>query len=222
MTNEEKSWVELTHKLILEKFKNESSGHDFWHVVRVVGLAQHLHEKEGGDLFMILMTAWLHDIADWKFHQGDLHKGPAEAHRWMSDLAIPENQIDAICHTIKNLSYKGAQVQQETLSLEGKIVQDADRLDAMGAIGIARTFAYGGHVGSAMYEPSRMPTLHHDAQAYVQDRSHTINHFYEKLLLLKDRMHTATARQLAEVRHQRLQTFLQNFMEEWVFAVATA
>lgn len=221
MTNKENNWVALTQKMILEKMNGDSSGHDFWHVQRVVGLARRLHEKEGGNLFVIQMTAWLHDIADWKFHAGDTGKGAEEAQRWMADLGVPVEKIEAICNIIGNLSFKGARVKETELSLEGKIVQDADRLDAMGAIGIARTFAFGGHVGSSLYDPDRSPTLHDNAQAYVKDRSHTINHFYEKLLLLKARMHTTTARQIAEVRHQYMEVFLREFMAEWTFAVAT-
>lgn len=222
MTNQEKKWIDSTRQFILQKFEREASGHDFWHLQRVVGLAMRLQSHEGGNLFIICMTAWLHDIADWKFHQGDESQGPKQARQWLEDLAVAQGNIEDICSIIANLSFKGALVAPKALSIEGKIVQDADRLDAMGAVGIARTFAYGGHAGSPIYDPQKKPTLHDDAQAYVQDRSHTINHFHEKLLLLKDRLNTATAQQWAQQRHARLEQFLFDFMEEWNFSIPRA
>jgi uncharacterized protein len=170
---------------------------------------------ENADLLIVELAALLHDIADWKLHDGDLSVGPKRAKDWLDSLAVDSSIADHVCAIIANISFKGAAVEQPPLSLEGKVVQDADRLDAMGAIGIARAFAYGGAKGRAIYDPAVRPTEHRSAASYLKSGSHTINHFYEKLLLLKDRMNTATGRAIAEARHRFMEDYLQQFYKEW-------
>lgn len=197
------------------KFNDESSGHDWWHIYRVWQTAKHIAETEGGNLFVIEVAALLHDIADWKFNNGNEHAGGKAARELLSEWPVEETLIDRVVQIIDRVSYKGADVIDAMNSLEGKIVQDADRLDAIGAIGIARTFAYGGHKGRAIYDPSIKPVRHASFEAYKNNCAPTINHFYEKLLLLKNRMHTATGKQMAEERHRFMELYLNQFFEEW-------
>jgi uncharacterized protein len=164
---------------------------------------------------VVALAALLHDIADWKFHAGDESLGPRRAAEWLSSLEVPAATIDHVCRIIAQLSFKGAGVSTPMDSLEGQVVQDADRLDAIGAIGIARAFAYGGHAGRQLYDPAIEPECHESFEAYKKNNGPTINHFYEKLLLLKDRMNTPTARQMAEERDRFMCEFLARFYEEW-------
>jgi uncharacterized protein len=194
---------------------DEGSGHDWWHVHRVWKMTQRIGQAEGADLLVVELAALLHDIADWKSCGGDCMVGPKTASKWLTSLDLDASVIDQICHIVANISFKGAGVEQPMLSLEGRVVQDADRLDAMGAIGIARAFAYGGAKGRLIHEPEVKPTEHCTAEAYLQSGGTTINHFYEKLLLLKDRMNTATGKTIAEQRHQVMEDFLRRFYEEW-------
>jgi uncharacterized protein len=160
------------------------------------------------------LAALLHDIADWKLHDGDSSVGPTIARDWLVSLDLAPDTTEHICQIIANISFKGAAVEQQPLSPEGQVVQDADRLDAMGAIGIARAFAFGGAKCRAIYDPAVNPTEHLTPEAYLKGGT-TINHFYEKLLLLKDRMNTATGRAIAEARHQFMEDYLRRFFEEW-------
>ena len=200
---------------VREILGNDGAGHDWWHIKRVVEMAKKIHSMEGGDLFIVEMAAWLHDIADHKYHNGDHTMGPKVAREWMEEQEMDEEDIQKIVQIIKEISYKGANVATPMSSLEGKIVQDADRLDAIGAIGIARTFAYGGSRDRLMYDPDIKADMHDDFESYKKTTSPTINHFYEKLLLLKDRMNTDHARELAEERHAYMETFLEQFYAEW-------
>lgn len=202
--------------MIHQQFKNEASGHDALHIERVVQLSLELAEEEERpiDLEIIYLTALLHDIADWKFYEGDETIGPLKAEQWLHHINYPNNKIKQITKNIAGISFKGEAEEQLPLSLEGQIVQDADRLDAMGAVGIARTFAYGGFAGHLMYDPSIPPQRNMDKKAYQQQPSTTYNHFFEKLLLLKDRMNTPQARLKALTKHQRMLDFLAAFEEE--------
>jgi uncharacterized protein len=193
----------------------EGTGHDWWHVYRVWKMAERIGRAEHADMLVVELAALLHDIADWKLHDGDSSVGPKAAKAWLDSLEVDAGVTEQVCRIIANMSFKGAGVEQSALSLEGKIVQDADRLDAIGAIGIARTFAYGGAKGRAIYDPAVKPVEHHTAEAYLKTDGHTINHFYEKLLLLKDRMNTATGRQIADERHRFMEEYLRRFFEEW-------
>lgn len=196
-------------------FANEGSGHDWWHIYRVWKSAVRLAGAEGADLYVVQLAALLHDIADWKFHGGDLTAGPRVAREWLEQHDVAPDVTEHVCEIIGQLSYKGSGVATDMPTLEGKVVQDADRLDAIGAMGIARAFAYGGHDGRLLYDPEQPPEIHTSAQAYRNSRGATINHFYEKLLLLKDRMQTATGRTMAQQRHEFMEQYLAQFYAEW-------
>lgn len=207
--------IENAKLKITEVLGNDTSGHDLWHIKRVVALAKSIGKKEGGDLFIIELAAWLHDIADHKYHGGDETAGPREARKWTESQNISEEQINIVVTIIEEISFKGAEVKTPMSTLEGQVVQDADRLDAIGAIGVARTFAYGGSKGHAMYEPDIKPVIHTSFEKYKNSKAPVINHFYEKLLLLKDLMNTSTGKQIAEDRHLFMQDFLNQFYKEW-------
>ena len=211
----DQSVIDAAVQHIREQFKNDSSGHDWWHIYRVWRMAVRLAEAEGADLYVVQLAALLHDIADWKFHDGDLTAGPRAARLWLAGQAVPAATIDHVCDIIAQLSYKGAGVATDMPTLEGRVVQDADRLDAIGAVGIARAFAYGGHAGRLLYDPEHPPEQHASALAYRNSRGPTINHFHEKLLLLKERMQTATGKQLAAQRHTYMEGYLDQFHAEW-------
>lgn len=197
------------------KLDGEGSGHDWWHVNRVWTMARRIGEAEGADLLTVELAALLHDIADWKFHDGDEDIGPRAARTILERHRVAEGTIDAVCRIIAEISFKGAGVATRPASLEGRVVQDADRLDAIGAIGIGRAFAYGGYKGRVMHDPQIPPVLHATKQAYAGNRSPTINHFYEKLLLLKDLMNTPEAARIAAERHKVMEEFIRQFLDEW-------
>lgn len=200
---------------ITEVLGNDTSGHDLWHIKRVVALAKKIGTDEGGDLFIIELAAWLHDIADHKYHGGDETVGPREARKWMESQNISEEIKNSVVTIIEEISFKGAQVDTPMSTLEGEVVQDADRLDAIGAIGIARTFAYGGSKHHAMYDPDINPVDHTNFDNYKKSTAPVINHFYEKLLLLKNLMNTKTGKILADDRHRFMEGFLDQFYKEW-------
>jgi len=204
-----------TAEHVRQLLAGDSSGHDWWHIQRVRAMALAIGNAEGADLYVVELAALLHDIADWKFHGGDDDLGPRRAAEWLSGLDVEPATIEHVADIVRQVSFKGAQVATPMRTLEGQVVQDADRLDAIGAIGIARAFAYGGHAGRALYDPGVAVEGHATFEAYKKNSGPTINHFHEKLLLLKDRMNTPTARQLAEGRHQFMVDFLQRFHAEW-------
>lgn len=206
--------IQKTAEYIKQEFSNDSSGHDWWHIYRVWKNALAINETEKGDSFIIQLAALLHDLDDWKFNESE-DETPLRARLWLDSCSIEPHLADKVCSIIKHISYKGAHVENKMDSLEGFIVQDADRLDAIGAIGIARTFAYGGYKNRMMYDPESKPELHKSFEEYKNSKSDTINHFYEKLLLLKDRMNTETAKKIAEERHEVMLKFLEQFMKEW-------
>ncbi len=204
--------IDSTAAYVRTTLSGDGTGHDWWHVYRVWRTAQRIGQAEKADLLVVELAALLYEIADWKLHGGDSTVGPRIAREWLDSLDARIS--DHVCQIIANISFKGAKVEQPTLSLEGQVVQDADRLDAMGAIGIARAFAYGGAKGQAIYDPAVSHTAHRTPEAYLQSGT-TINHFYEKLLLLRDRMNTATGRAVAEETHQFMEDYLRRFFEEW-------
>lgn len=202
---------------IRSQFEADSSGHDWHHIQRVLNMSRFIHSKEGGDLLVIELAALLHDISDYKLNGGKLNEGGIVATQIMKKFEIDSETIEKVVYIIDNISYKGANTPAEMTSLEGMIVQDADRLDAIGAIGVGRTFAYGGHKGQAMYDPSLSTTMHSSFEEYATAKSSTINHFYEKLLLLTDRLNTRTAKEIGRRRHEFMQQFVDEFMLEWNF-----
>ena len=214
MTNKE--IIEKTMIFVKSKLEGEGSGHDWWHILRVYNNALDIAEKEKDcDIFVIELAALLHDIADWKFHDGNLDKGSEISETFLTELNVPKETTAHISEIIKNISFKGANVKNTITTKEGMIVQDADRLDAIGAIGIGRAFAYGGFMKREMYNPDIPYEVHNTFEEYKSKNGSTINHFYEKLLLLKDKMNTKTGKEKAQKRHEFMLTFLEEFYSEW-------
>ena len=208
--------IKKTKNYVYEKMKGEGSGHDWWHIYRVYNTAVSIAKKEkNANILIVELSALLHDIADWKFNGGDLNAGAKVSSEFLQSLGVEDMVINRVADIISNISFKGSGEKTEMKTLEGKIVQDADRLDAIGAIGIARTFAYGGSKNREMYNPDIQPENHTNFQAYKNSNGTTINHFYEKLLLLKDRMNTESGRKIAEKRHKYMEDFLNEFYDEW-------
>jgi uncharacterized protein len=204
-----------TVAFVKKKLHGESSGHDWWHIYRVWKMSMYLEMKENANKYVVQLAALLHDIADWKLNNGDTLLGMKSVHDWLESQQVDSKTIRHVSLIIENISFKGAGVPNRMRTIEGKIVQDADRLDAMGALGIARAFAYGGFKGREMYNPDINPVKHNSFEEYKKNQSTTINHFYEKLFLLKDQMHTETAKTLAAERHLFMECFLGQFMSEW-------
>lgn len=211
-----KDIIQQTENYIRKQFENERSGHDWWHIHRVRNLALYISENEGGNQFIIEMAALLHDLDDWKINTD---YGSDKTITWLQHTGLSENEIEIILDIIEQVSFKGAGVEMNAISIEAKIVQDADRLDAIGAVGIARTFAFGGNRGRIIYNPLVKPKRYNDFDAYKNNDGPTINHFYEKLLLLNDLMNTTTAKKLAEHRHRFMELYLKEFFNEWDFAL---
>lgn len=194
-----------------ELFSKDSSGHDIYHTIRVHDLSVAIQKKEGGDLGIIRLTALLHDVDDRKLFDTD---GLSNAVRFMTDHGIPNDVQSAVCKNIPEISFKGRDSVSPS-TLEGKIVQDADRLDAIGAIGIARAFAYGGSKGRAMHIPDESFKKDMSEEEYFRNQGTSLNHFYEKLFLLKDMMNTETGRNIAGSRHDYMKEFVEEFLSEW-------
>ena len=213
MDENQKKIIKKTLEFVKKNSETESS-HDFWHVYRVWKMSKRIAEKESCDEFVVELAALLHDIGDWKFNDGK-EKGDEIAREWLEKNNVNKEAIDKVCEIIVNVSFKGAKVKSKMTTKEAMIVQDADRLDAIGAIGIARAFAYGGYKKRPMYDPNIKPKLHNSFEEYKKSNSPTINHFYEKLLLLKNLMNTETARKIAQERHQFMEEFLNRFFKEW-------
>ncbi len=209
------SIIQITKEFVKEQLRNAEGGHDWFHIERVWKTSKHIALEEDADTFIVELGALLHDIADSKFHNGDEDIGPAIARKFLQSIGADDFTIREVDHIIRHISFKGGHTTTQVMSTELKIVQDADRLDAIGAIGIARAFNYGGFKGRALYDPAIKPNLHMDKETYKNSSAPTINHFYEKLLLLKDRMNTKTGKKFAESRHEFMLNFLENFYKEW-------
>jgi uncharacterized protein len=209
---------DLINKTILfvkEKLANAEGGHDWFHIQRVYKNALLIANGETCDEIVVKLGALLHDIADSKFHGGDETVGGKVAREFLENELVSEDTITHVIQIIDNISFKGGKTEKAFTSIELDIVQDADRLDAIGAIGIARAFNYGGFKNRAMHDPQIAPNLHMGKEEYKNSQAPTINHFYEKLLLLKDKMNTETGKQIAQERHQYMQGFLAQFYAEW-------
>jgi len=207
--------IQETIDFVKEVLSDAEGGHDWWHIYRVWKLSKHIAQTENVDNFIVELGALLHDIADSKFHDGDEEVGPRKAREFLSSLNVQEDVIIHVENIISNISFKGGKHTQKFKSPELDVIQDADRLDAMGAIGVARTFNYGGHKGREIYNPDTKPNLNMTKEEYKNSNASTLNHFYEKLLLLKDRMNTNTGKSMAEHRHKYMEQFLDEFYEEW-------
>jgi uncharacterized protein len=204
-----------TADYIKQRLSGEGSGHDWWHIYRVWNLGKKIAALEKANLYVVELACLLHDIADYKFHGGDEEIGPRLAEEWLKKLSVEKPVINHITKIISDVSFKGANTENKINTLEGQCVQDADRLDAIGAVGIARCFAYGGFKGRLIYDPSVSPNINMSKEEYKRTDSSAINHFYEKLLLLKDMMNTNTGKKLAEERHEFMELFLKQFYKEW-------
>ena len=213
MSNE--NIVNKTILFVKEKLENAEGGHDWFHIERVFKNAVSISDNEVCDITVVKLGALLHDIADSKFHNGDETVGPKIAREFLESENLDESTIQHVINIIENVSFKGGNSENTFSSVELNIVQDADRLDAIGAIGIARTFNYGGFKNRPIYNPKIAPNLRMSKDEYKNSEAPTLNHFYEKLLLLKDKMNTETGKQMAKDRHQFMMTFLSQFYAEW-------
>lgn len=207
--------VDATILFVKKELQNAEAGHDWFHIERVYKNALQIASTEDCDITVVRLGALLHDIADSKFHQGDETLGPLKAKAFLESLNVDATLQTHVIKIIENISYRGGNKKSDFSSKELAIVQDADRLDALGAIGIARTFHYGGFKNRLIYDPSIAPVLNRSVESYKNNEDPTINHFYEKLLLLKDKMNTQTGKELAEKRHVFMERFLSQFYAEW-------
>lgn len=204
-----------TETFVKSTLENAEGGHDWFHILRVWNNSKLIAKNENVDEFIVELGALLHDIADSKFYNGDENIGPKVAREFLESQEVDEAVIIHISNIISNISYKGGNFEQNFNSPELDVIQDADRLDALGAIGIARCFNYGGFKNRTLYNPEILPKLNQTKEEYKNSDAPTINHFYEKLLLLKDRMNTKTGKKIAKERHLYMETFLQQFYGEW-------
>jgi len=207
--------ISKTEDFVKTTLKGAEGGHDWFHILRVWNNAKLISKTEHVDVFIVELGALLHDIADSKFYNGDESIGPKVARKFLENLQVEEAVILHIEQIILNISYKGGNFEQNFTSPELQVLQDADRLDAIGAIGIARCFNYGGFKNRPLYNPEIPPKLNQTKEEYKNSTAPTINHFYEKLLLLKDKMNTKTGKKIAEERHEYMKIFLQQFYNEW-------
>ena len=209
--------IAATIAFVKKELKNAEGGHDWFHIARVFKNSILISKDEKVDVFIVSLAALLHDIADPKFYNGDETVGPRVATKFLKEQEVHEQIINHVVHIIKHISYKNSfdTASKKCTSIELEVVQDADRLDAIGAIGIARCFNYGGFKTRALYDPEIIPNLNMTKEQYKKSDAPTINHFYEKLLLLKDKMNTASGKKIAAQRHTFMETYLQQFYNEW-------
>jgi len=208
--------IKEARKYVEKKLSSDVTGHDYNHVDRISKLAKFIAKKEkSGDLFLIELAALFHDIADWKFTGGDESIGPKLARAFLEKHKVSEEITNEVEFIIRHISYKGGTNKVKMRSIEGKIVQDADRLDSLGAIGIGKAFAYGGYKGRFMYDPKIKPKTYKDLKSYADAKNTTLNHFYEKLFLVKDMMNTKTAKEIARKREKIQKDFVKEFLNEW-------
>lgn len=207
--------ISKTISFVKAKLVNAEGGHDWFHIERVYRNAILISKNEVCDTAVVQLSALLHDIADSKFHDGDETVGPKVAREFLESENTPEETINHVIHIIENISFKGGNFEKQFSSKELDIVQDADRLDALGAIGIARMFNYGGFKNRTLYDPKIAPNTKMTKEEYKKSDSPTINHFYEKLFLLKDKMNTETGKEIAKERHRYMEGFLSQFYAEW-------
>jgi len=207
--------ISNTILFVKQQLADAEGGHDWFHIERVYKNALLLMQQESCDETVVKLGALLHDIADSKFHNGDETVGPRTARTYLEKEEVDENTIAHVLNIIENISFKGGNFEKQFHSKELEIVQDADRLDALGAIGIARAFNYGGFKNRPLYNPAIAPNLRMTKEEYKSNSAPTLNHFYEKLLLLKDKMNTETGKQMAQERHHFMELFLSQFYAEW-------
>ena len=212
---DEQQIIHQTISFVKQTLQGAEGGHDWWHIERVYNNTRNIAVTEPVNKFIAELGALLHDIADAKFHDGDENIGPQKARAFLESLSVDENIIDEVEKIIRNISFKGGNFTATFSSPELSVVQDADRLDAMGAIGIARAFNYGGFKNREIYNPTIPPDMQMDKEAYKKSNAPTLNHFYEKLLLLKDKMNTTAGKRMAAERHAFMEKYLEQFYHEW-------
>lgn len=203
--------IEQTIEFVKKELENAESGHDWWHTYRVYNLSKAIGKEENVDMEIVELGALLHDVADRKFHNGDHTVGPRKAKEFLSGK-LSEDKIEHVIKIIENISFSSEQVFK---SKELDVIQDADRLDAIGAMGIARCFTYTGHTNREIHNPEIKPKLNMSKEEYKKNKGTGINHFYEKLLLLKDKMNTETGKKMAIKRHEFMEVYLKEFYKEW-------
>lgn len=208
-------FIQKTILFVKETLSNAEAGHDWFHIERVYKTAQNINQKENGDELIVAFAALLHDIADPKFNNGDEEIGPEMAAGFLKSISVDDKVISHVKLIIQNMSFKNSFEENSFSSKEMQIVQDADRLDAIGAIGIARAFTYGGFKNRVLYDPEIQPEQHLNKESYKNTTAPTINHFYEKLLLLKDMMNTNAGKEMAQQRHDFMLLYLDQFYSEW-------
>ncbi len=212
--------LEKTREFVKNELHGESTGHDWWHVYRVWKTALKIGQEEGADPFIVQLAALLHDIDDWKMHKGDQDIGPRKIREFLESLGVDESVVSDVVEIVSTMSFKSPTTVSKMKTNEGMVVQDADRLDALGAIGITRCFAGGQKFGQVIHDPEIKPQLNMSTadykKQYTGERKNTsVNHFYEKLFLLKDQMNTKTGKKIAEQRHKFMEIFLEKFYKEW-------
>jgi uncharacterized protein len=207
--------ISETIKFVKETLSNSEGGHDWWHIYRVWRLATEIAKEEKADMLVVELSALLHDIADAKFYKNDEEIGSKKAREFLERFDLDEKTVDHAVNITKNVSFRKEFDDQEFKSKELDIVKDADRLDAIGAMGIIRAFNYGGYKNKKIYDPEVKPNLNINKEEYISEKSPTINHFYEKLLLLKDKMRTEMGKEIAQNRHIFMEKFLEEFYGEW-------
>ena len=207
--------IQLTLNFVKKELENAESGHDWWHIERVWKTAKEIAKHEDVNLEVVEFAALLHDIADSKFHNGDEEIGPQKAGEFLKSINVDDETVFHVQQIIRNMSFKASLGELSFSSPEMLVVQDADRLDAIGAIGIARAFTYGGYKNRELYNPAIAPQIHQSKEAYKNTTAPTINHFYEKLLLLKEKMNTLTGKRIATQRHDFMVQYLEQFYAEW-------
>ncbi len=207
--------IQLTVNFVKKELKNAEAGHDWWHIERVWKTAKEIANHEQVNLEVVEFAALLHDIADSKFHDGDEEIGPQKARDFLKSISVDEEIVQHVQDIIRNMSFKSSLGNVSFSSQEMLVVQDADRLDAIGAIGIARAFTYGGFKNRELYNPAIAPQISQSKEAYKNTTAPTINHFYEKLLLLKDKMNTLSGKKIANQRHDFMVLYLEQFYGEW-------
>lgn len=210
--------IRKTESFVQDTLQGSEAGHDWSHIERVVRNARTIAASEKADPFVIELAALLHDIADSKFHSGNEELGPERSERFLKGLDLPAELVNHVVNIVRNVSFKNEldpSKEDSFDSIELQVLKDADRLDAIGAVGVARAFHYGGYKNRALYDPSINPVEKQSKEQYKNSKAPTINHFYEKLLLLKGKMNTQTGRKMAEERHAFMESFLDNFYREW-------
>ena len=207
--------VHLVERRVKAYFIDKEGSHDWHHIKRVLELSREIQAIEGGNKQLVELCALLHDVSDHKYNGGDYELGGAVARKWVVDAGGSNELANQVSLIVPKISYKGANVEDQKLPIEGQIVRDADRLDAIGAIGVARAFAYGGSKNRPLFNPDIKPVMHDSKEAYLNAKTHTVNHFYEKLLKIKDRIETASGKIIAKQRHEFMVSFLEQFHSEW-------